>query len=146
MCDDSTLNSDKNMIPKASVIRRRSLRQIFDQLVRKYVWGMNIHQSAWIARSAYIDRTWPRGIRIGEACVIDEEASVLTHDMTRGVYLDTFIGDHTKIGARAIIMPGITIGDACKIEPGSVVISDLEAGSHVRGNPAKPVQPVDAEN
>ncbi len=124
----------------ASVKRHRSLGQLLDRLVRKYVWGMEIHKSAWIASSAYIDRTWPRGIRIGEDCVVDEEASILTHDMTRGVYLDTHIGRGTKIGARAIIMPGITIGEGCKIEPGSVVIRDLEAGAHVRGNPAKPVE------
>ena len=142
MNDDLRPDPDAIAATKAGVNRPRSFGQFVDRLVRKYLWGMEIHKSAWIARSAYIDRTWPRGIRIGEGCVIDEEASVLTHDMTRGVYLNTHIGNGTKIGARAIIMPGLTIGEGCKIEPGSVVIRDLEAGSHVRGNPAKPVEPL----
>ncbi|BDI59505.1 hypothetical protein MACH05_00650 [Qipengyuania nanhaisediminis] len=101
---------------------------------------MDIHPSAWIAASAYIDRTWPRGIHIGENCVIDEEASVLTHDMTRGIYFDTRIGSDTVIGVRAIIMPGITIGAGSVIEPGAVVTRDLPEGSRVRGNPARQVE------
>ena len=116
-------------------IRRRSLGQIFDQLVRKYVWGMKIYNSAWIARTAFIDRTWPRGITIRKNCVIGEEASILTHDMSRGIYLDTCIGDRTTVSTRAIIMPGISIGEGSTIETGSVVTADLEARSHVRGDP-----------
>ena len=98
---------------------------------------MDIHPSAWIARSTLIDRTWPRGIHIGANCVIGEEVVILTHDMTRGVYLDTVIGEGTVIGARAIVLPGLTIGRDCRIAPGSVVIRDLPEGSSVAGNPAK---------
>jgi acetyltransferase-like isoleucine patch superfamily enzyme len=100
---------------------------------------MDIAPSAWISSSAYIDRTYPKGIHIEADCIIEDEASVLTHDMTRGIYLDTTIGKGSVIGARAIIMPGVTIGAGSVIDPGAVVIRDVGPGSHMRGNPAKPV-------
>jgi acetyltransferase-like isoleucine patch superfamily enzyme len=63
---------------------------------------------------------------------------VLAHDMSRGVYLETRIGARSTIGARAIVMPGVTIGEDCVIEPGSVVSQDVADGERVAGNPARP--------
>ena len=82
---------------------------------------MDIGPGGWIAASALIDRTWPRGVHIAADVVIGEEAVVLTHDLTRGLYCDTYIGARTTLGARAIILPGVRVGCDCRIEPGSVV-------------------------
>ena len=101
---------------------------------------MDVARSAWIAPTALIDRTWPRGIHIGEGCIIDEEAVVLTHDMTRGLYLDTYIGARTVIGVRAIVLPGVTIGEDCTIEPGTLITKNVPAGSRMQGNPASIVE------
>ena len=60
---------------------------------------------------------------------------ILAHDMSRGVYLET------RIGARAVIMPGVTIGEDCVVEPGSVVSHDVADGQRVAGNPARPWRP-----
>ncbi|WP_162199459.1 acyltransferase [Aurantiacibacter marinus] len=100
---------------------------------------MDIHPSARIANTAYIDRTWPGGIHIGAGAIVDEEASVLTHDMTRGIYLDTHVGEGSYLGIRAIVMPGITIGKHCHILAGAVVTRDVADGQRVAGNPAKVV-------
>ena len=102
---------------------------------------MDIDSTAWIASTALIDRTWPRGIHIGPECVIDHHAVVLTHDMTRGVYLDTVIGARSMVGARAIILPGVKVGEDCVIAPGALVNRDLPDGCHVRGNPGRVVGP-----
>lgn len=118
-----------------------SLKQRFQRLVQTRLWGMDIHPTAWIAATALIDRTWPRGIHIGADCVIAEEAVVLTHDMTRGIYMDTRIGEGTTIGARAIIMPGIAVGRNCTILPGTLVNRDLPDGATVAGNPARAIEP-----
>lgn len=130
---------------RAANHRSTSLVQRFQRLVQTRLWGMDIHPSAWIAASALIDRTWPRGIHIGADCVIAEEAVVLTHDMTRGIYMDTRIGDGTTVGARAIIMPGITVGRNCTILPGTLVNRDLPDGTMVAGNPARIVPPDDVD-
>lgn len=117
--------------------RKKTLKQVWQRLVQTRLWQMDIHPSAWIASTALIDRTWPKGIHIGAGCTIDHQAVVLAHDMTRGIYLDTHIGDGTSIGARAIIMPGVKVGSKCVVEPGTVVIRDVPDGSRVTGNPGQ---------
>lgn len=104
------------------------------------VWGMEVDRTCWIEASAYIDRTWPKGIHVGAETYVGEEAVVLTHDYTRGVYLDTRIGARCIIGARAIIMPGCSIGDDCIVAPGAVVTKDMTSGCEAHGNPAQ-IQP-----
>lgn len=113
------------------------LKSRLTYLLRAHVWGMDIHPSARIADSALIDRTWPRGIHIAEGCVIDEEAVVLTHDMARGIYLDTHIGPRCQLGARCIVLPGVTLGEECVVAPGAVVTKDMPARSYALGNPAQ---------
>jgi acetyltransferase-like isoleucine patch superfamily enzyme len=90
----------------------------------------------WIADTALIDRTWPKGIHIAAGCVIGEEAVILTHDLTRGLYVDTRIGADTMIGARAIILPGVTVGEGCIIQPGALVNRDVPDFHVAQGNPA----------
>lgn len=113
-----------------------ALRRAVIRLIQVKVWGMDIHPTARIAPTALIDRTWPRGVHIAEGCVIDEEAVVLTHDMTRGVYMDTRIGARCRLGARAIIMPGVTVGEDSIVAPGAVVVRDIPPRSIAIGNPA----------
>ncbi|OYX61964.1 MAG: hypothetical protein B7Y89_10835 [Novosphingobium sp. 32-60-15] len=116
-----------------------TLQQKWQRFIQTHLWKMDIHPTTWIAPTALIDRTWPKGIHIAANCVIDHHAVVLTHDMTRGIYLDTHIGENTRIGARAIIMPGVTVGKYCVVEPGSVVTRDIPDGIRVIGNPAKDI-------
>lgn len=116
--------------------RRKSIRQRFQDFVRRHVWAMDVHNTAWIAPTALIDRTWPKGIHIGAGVVIGEEVVVLTHDLTRGVYLDTHIGAGTFVGPRAIILPGISVGRDCVIQPGALVNRDVPDGYLAEGNPA----------
>jgi len=47
------------------------------------------------------------------------------------------IGNDVWIGARAIINPGVTVGDGAVIGSGSVVTHDIEPYSIVAGSPAK---------
>lgn len=123
--------------------RKLSFRQHWQRLVRNHVWAMDIHPSAWIAETALIDRTWPRGVHIGPQCVIGEEVVILTHDLTRGIYVDTVIGPGTRIGARAIILPGVTVGEGCVIQPGALVNRDVPDFHVAAGNPASitPLEP-----
>ena len=47
------------------------------------------------------------------------------------------IGDDVTIGIGAFVLKGVTIGRGATVAPGSVVTSNVPAGSTVRGNPAR---------
>lgn len=47
------------------------------------------------------------------------------------------IGDHVWIGARAVVLKGVTIGDGAVIAAGAVVTHDVPAHTLVGGVPAK---------
>jgi maltose O-acetyltransferase len=49
----------------------------------------------------------------------------------------TIIGDDVWIGAHAIVLPGVHVGDHAIVASGSVVTKSVEPWSIVAGNPAK---------
>lgn len=50
------------------------------------------------------------------------------------------IGDHSWIGARSIILKGVTIGEGAVVAAGSVVTRDVAPYTLVAGSPAKPIR------
>lgn len=104
------------------------------------VWGMSLHPTVRMSMTAKFDRTYPRGMHIGERTYVAFGAAILTHDMTRGMYVDTVIGRHCFIGAKSIIMPGIRIGDESIVAAGAVVTKDVPPRCIVAGNPAQIVR------
>lgn len=52
------------------------------------------------------------------------------------------IGNNVWLGAGAIILPGVTIGDNSIVAAGSVVTRDVEANVIVAGSPAKVMRPI----
>ncbi|GLI56640.1 hexapeptide transferase [Propionigenium maris DSM 9537] len=53
---------------------------------------------------------------------------------------DTVVGNDVWIGAEAVIMPGVMIGDGAVIGSRALVTKDVEAYSIVGGNPAKEIK------
>ena len=53
---------------------------------------------------------------------------------------DIIIGNDVWIGAKSIILSGLTIGDGAVVAAGSVVSSDIKPYAIVAGNPAKEVK------
>ena len=82
-------------------------------------------------------------IQIGSDVSIGPEASILTlgHDPQSPDFADkggkVVIGDRAWIAYRAIILPGITIGEGAVVGAGSVVTKDVEPYTIVAGNPAR---------
>jgi acetyltransferase-like isoleucine patch superfamily enzyme len=119
---------------------RRELRPLFMKMRRFYfnkVWGMDIGPDCRISFSAKLDKSYPRGVHIGERTAVNFGACVLTHDTPRRLHLHTWIGKECNIGAHSIIMPGVKVGDNCVVAVASVVMKDVPANCLVAGNPAR---------
>ncbi|MBW4575262.1 MAG: acyltransferase [Aphanothece sp. CMT-3BRIN-NPC111] len=82
-------------------------------------------------------------IRTGSDVSIGPEATILTlgHDPQSPEFSDkggdVMIGDRVWIAYRAIILPGLTIGEGAVVGAGSVVTKDVEPYTIVGGVPAR---------
>jgi acetyltransferase-like isoleucine patch superfamily enzyme len=105
-----------------------------------HLYGMDIAASAWISWGTKLDKTYPQGIHIGAESYCASGSLILAHDYTRCMYADTRIGSRCFIGANAIVMPGVSIGDGVIVGAGAVVTKVVPAGCVVVGNPARVVR------
>ena len=120
--------------------RFRTFRKFLVALRRLWlskVWKLDIHPTVEMSLSAKFDLTHPRGVHIGAYSYIAFDARILSHDMTRNFRADTRIGRNCFIGGRALILPGVEIGDSCIVGAGSVVTRSVPPHSIVAGNPAR---------
>ncbi len=125
------------------LVKLRNVVRIFILYLRRivlvYLYGMDISSTSRVSWRVYLDKTYPKGIHIGEESYIASGSMVLTHDFSRGIHTDTYIGKRCFIGANVIILPGVTIGDSVVVGCGAVVTKDVPSGSMVVGNPARVV-------
>jgi acetyltransferase-like isoleucine patch superfamily enzyme len=83
-----------------------------------------------------IDGVNPHLVSIGNYSVIGADSALLAHCPIRGA-LPCSIGKYVYISYGAIILPGVTIGDHSLIGAGAVVTEDVSEGSVVVGNPGR---------
>jgi maltose O-acetyltransferase len=82
-------------------------------------------------------------IKTGNDVSIGPEASILTlgHDPQSAEFADrggdVIIGDRVWIAYRAIILPGVTLGDGVVVGAGAVVSRSIDPYCIVAGNPAR---------
>jgi len=116
-----------------------------------FVGEPTIGEGTWIGPFCLIDGSG--GLVIGRSCDLAGGVHIYTHSTARRCVTDrkvalerspVRIGDHTFIGANAVILMGVTIGDHCIIGAGSVVSTDLPDHSVTVGVPARVVGTVDA--
>lgn len=85
------------------------------------------------------------GLTIGDNVDIAMQAAIFTmqHDVQAPDYrvesAPVVIGDRACIYTRAIVLPGVTIGEGAVVAAGSVVTKDVAPYTIVAGAPAKPV-------
>ena len=84
-------------------------------------------------------------IRTGDDVSIGPEAAILTlgHDPGSPEFTDrggdVTIGSRVWIGYRALILPGLTLGDGSVVGAGAVVTKSVEPFTIVAGNPARKI-------
>ena len=110
----------------------------------KFPWRLVVGDHCWIGQDVWIDNLATTHLE-NNIC-ISQGAYLCTgsHDhrssefdlITRPIQ----IADGAWIGARAIVLPGVTIGSEAVIAAGAVVNRDVEASVLAAGNPAAVVQ------
>lgn len=122
--------------------------------IRKYImeeyWlsdyiamGMKVGSNTHIQPGLVVDSSHCWLIEIGNNVGIAPEVYLLAHDVnTMSVMGYVKIGkivirDNAHIGARSLIMPGVTIGENSIIGAGSVVTKSIPDNVVAAGNPAK---------
>ena len=111
----------------------------------KYVGGgVTIGNNVHIFDS-YIDPLFPFLITIGDNTTLTD-VKVLAHDASTNKELGytkigkVQIGSNCFIGAKSLILPGVTIGDNVIIGAGSVITKDIPENSVAVGNPCRVVK------
>src|SRR5690606_30839742 len=86
-----------------------------------------------------------RAVTLGSNCQVGWDAIITDSDQhTRAGLGDAtapvVLGDFVWVGARAIILKGVTVGDGAVIAAGSVVTQNVPANTLVAGQPARVVR------
>ena len=82
-------------------------------------------------------------IRIGSQVVVSQETFLCcaSHDITSPImeltYAPIVIGDNAWVASRAVVGPGVTVGEGAVVAACAVVTKDVEPWTVVGGNPAK---------
>ncbi|MDP4644990.1 MAG: hypothetical protein NWS71_11175 [Opitutales bacterium] len=71
---------------------------------------------------------------------LDYQVRGTPQDASGAVASPVYIGDDCFVGARAIILKGVTIGARSIVGAGSVVVKDVPADTVVAGNPAREIR------
>ncbi|MEM3399258.1 MAG: acyltransferase [Candidatus Micrarchaeia archaeon] len=103
--------------------------------------GVKVGKNVAIGLCAQLDVFFPELIEIGDNTIIGYDALILTHEFLPNEWRAgrVKIGKNVLIGARSIVLPGITIGDNAIISAGSLVNRNVEPNSFVGGIPAKKI-------
>ena len=74
------------------------------------------------------------GVALGHDVVIGDYTSIMPGTRISG---ECIVGREVNIGGAAFVVPGKKVGDNARIAAGSIVFSNVRAGTTVLGNPAK---------
>lgn len=119
-----------------------------------------------VSPQVYVDPTCKlgRGCYIGYRCVLPINGKIgdgvffntdviAGHDLVIGDFSTVWhrvtisgnctIGSRVEIGGASYIVPGRKIGDNAKVAAGSIVFSNVKAGTTVLGNPAKRMRAIE---
>ena len=96
-----------------------------------------------INRGVVLDGRFPLSIGANVSISIQSVILTLQHDLQaadfRAVGAPVAIADRVFIGTRALVLPGVSIGEGAAVAAGAVVASDVEPHVIVGGVPAKPI-------
>ncbi|MEM9881650.1 MAG: serine O-acetyltransferase [Planctomycetota bacterium] len=113
-------------------------RMLFRRVRNRY--GIELPYSATLGRRVVIEHQ--SGIVVHGNCVIGD-GCVIRQNVTLGLRREDrpddapVLGDHVSVGAGAVILGKVHVGDGAQIGANAVVVRDVPAGSTAVGIPAR---------
>lgn len=110
---------------------------------------MRIGPDTGIMPGCYFDSDYCSLISIGSNCTLSNDVFILAHDASMYRFLKytkvdkVTIHDSCFIGARTIILPGVSIGPNAIVGAGSVIAKDIPPNSVTAGNPARVIKKIE---
>jgi acetyltransferase-like isoleucine patch superfamily enzyme len=100
--------------------------------------GVKLGRDVAVGLSAVLDVFFPELITIGSNTVIGYNATILCHEYLIREWRTgpVVIGRDVMVGANALILPGVAVGDGAVIAACSLVNADVPPGAMVAGVPA----------
>jgi len=110
--------------------------------IGRFLTGIEIHPGARIGKGIFIDHG--AGVVIGETAIIGDCVTIYQGVTLGGTGKEhgkrhPTIGNNVVIGAEAIVLGNITIGDDSRIGAGALVTKSVDPDCTVVGNPARVV-------
>ncbi len=122
---------------------------------------LSLADNVWIGHQSVIDAS--NGVSIGEGTQLSPGVGLFSHGSETALRLHgrdyiqipaeerlgytrgpINIGRYCYVGARSILLPGVTLGDGCLVSAGSIVTRSAPPFSLLRGTPARIVGDVRA--
>jgi acetyltransferase-like isoleucine patch superfamily enzyme len=118
----------------------------FSPILRVKTWllrrlGADVGSGVSLALSATPDVFWPELVRIEDDAIVGYDATILCHEFLRDEYRtgEVVIGEGAMIGAEAVVLPGVHVGENARVAANSLVAADVPPGATVAGVPAERV-------
>lgn len=135
-------------LKKKNIIKERIIREVIARLRGEITTNELMHRGLKVGKNflrmnqVIIDDSHTWLIEIGNDVTIGPRAHILAHDASTKNYLGytkigrVKIGNRVFIGAEAVIMPGVCIGNDVIVGANSTVTHDIPDGVVVAGSPA----------
>ncbi|WP_135534444.1 acyltransferase [Halostella pelagica] len=87
------------------------------------------------------DVFWPELITVRDHAIVGYDVTVLCHEFLQDEYRtgEVVVGERAMIGAGAILLPGVRVGEGSSVAANSLVTEDVPPGETVAGVPARPM-------
>jgi len=107
------------------------LRRIGVTVGKRVSWGLE----------STPDVFWPQLITVGDHVIVGYDVTILCHEFLQDEYRtgEVVIEDRVMIGAGAILLPGVRVGEGARVAANSLVADDIPPGATVAGVPAEEV-------
>jgi acetyltransferase-like isoleucine patch superfamily enzyme len=115
--------------------------------------GIAIGRHAYVGMDTWLDDQFPELIVIEDDVVISFRVTVVVHDDARrmdrvepgqlqGTVAPVVLKRGCYLGAGALLLPGVTVGERAVVAAGAVVTRDVPPGKVVAGVPARVIKDV----